>query len=444
VESPRTRYARSGDLDIAHQVVGDGPLDLVVVPPGFSVMEPSWGWPALGAFWRRLARFARVILLDKRGTGLSDRVTGTPTLEERMDDVRAVLDAVESPRAALLGGSEAGPITTLFAATYPQRVVALVLVDAMVKWSAASDLEAAVPAEQEQAWLAYLDTSWGSGLSGELMFAPSLAGDLRAQEFVGRFEAMAGSPGAMRRLLDMNKEIDIRRVLPTVSVPTLVIHRESDRVVPVTHGRYYAEHIEGAKYVELPGEDHWWWTAANSETTAQEIEAFLTGQRPEPEFDRVLKTILFSDIVDSTRRAAELGDHRWRELLDQHDVVVRAALDQFSGQEIKTTGDGFFAAFDGPARAIRCACKITEGADRLEIEVRAGLHTGECELRGDDLAGIAVHTGARVAALARGGEVLVTSTVRDLVAGSNIAFTDRGIHELKGVPGEWHILAVEN
>lgn len=442
VESPRTHYAHSGGLDIAYQVIGDGPLDLVVIPPGFSVMQPSWDWPALGAFWQRLARLGRVILLDKRGTGLSDRVTGVPTLEERMDDVRAVLDAVGSERAALLGGSEAGPITTLFAATYPERVVALVLVAAVVQWTAAPDLEAATTDAGEQAMFEYLDDGWGSGRSGELLFAPSLAGDERAQEFVARFESSAGSPRAIKQLLEMNRQIDIRHVLPTVAVPTLIIHRDGDHVVPVSHGRYYADHIPGAKLVELPGEDHWWWTL-DSASIAREIEEFLTGEHPEPELDRVLKTILFVDIVDSTRHVAQLGDHRWRELLDEHDAVVRAALGRFDGQEIKTTGDGFLAAFDGPGRAIRCAQSITEAAAGLGLDVRAGLHTGECELRGNDLAGIAVHTGARVAALAHGREVLVTSTVRDLVAGASFSFTDRGEHALKGVDGTWRLFAIE-
>ena len=434
MDSPRTRYAKSGDLDIAYQVLGDGPLDLLIVPPGYSVMEPSWDWPALGDFWRRLARFSRVILLDKRGTGLSDRVSGTPTLEERMDDVRAVLDAVGSPRAALLGGSEAGPITALFAATYPERVVALVLVAATVQGTD----------DNEQLMFDYVDRYWGSGLSGEQFFAPSLAGDPQARKLVGRFERMSGSPNTIKQLLAMNKLIDIRPVLPTVSVPTLVIQCVGDRAVPVETGRYIAEHISGAKYVELPGEDHWWWIGPDHDTIAQEIEEYLTGERPEPEGERVLKTILFTDIAESTQRAVELGDRRWRELLDQHDATVRASLAHFRGDEIKSTGDGFFAAFDGPARAIRCAQAITRDTGRLGLGVRAGLHTGECEARGNDLAGIAVHTGARVAALAGAGEILVTSTVRDLVAGSNIDFTDRGTHALKGIPGDWLILAVNH
>ena len=298
--------------------------------------------------------------------------------------------------------------------------------------------------ELEQQMFAYLDEYWGSGLSGELLYAPSLAGDPLARDFVGRFERMAGSPNAIKRLIAMNKQVDIRHVLPSVSAPTLVVHRDGDRVMPVEHGRYYAEHISGARYVELAGVDHWWWVGAGHDTIALEIEEFLTGERPEPEFDRVLKTILFTDIVGSTQRAVELGDHRWRELLDRHDATVRSALARSRGDEVKTTGDGFLAAFDGPARAIRCAQAINREARRLGLDIRAGLHTGECEVRGDDLAGIAVHTGARVAALAGPGEILVTSTVRDLVAGSNIEFTDRGSHSLKGVPGRWQVLAVND
>jgi len=439
---PHTRYAKSGDLEIAYQVLGNGPVDVLVVPPGFSVMEPSWDWPALGDFWRRLARFSRLILLDKRGTGLSDRVAGVAMLEERIDDVRAVMDAAGSEQAALFGGSEGAPIATLFAATYPERVTALVLVAALAKWSAAPGLPPAYTDEDERVTVDYLDNYWGSGLSGEMMFAPSLAGDREAREFVGRLERTAGSPSAMKALIAMNQQIDIRHVLPTISAPTLVIHRRSDHVIPVEHGRYYANQIRGARYVELDGDDHWWWTGENSDTIAEDIEEFLTGERREADPDRVLKTILFTDIVRSTERAAMLGDRRWRDLLDRHDTAVRHALQRFRGEEIKTTGDGFLAAFDGPARAIRCAQLIIEDARALGLEVRAGLHTGECEVRGDDLTGIAVHTGARVAALADPGEVLVTGTVRDLVAGSGIEFNDRGHHSLRGVPGEWRVLAV--
>jgi class 3 adenylate cyclase len=370
-------------------------------------------------------------------------VAGVPVLEERIDDVRAVMDAAGSEQAALFGASEGAPIATLFAATYPERVSALVLVEALVKWSAAPDLPPAFTEEDERVLLHYLDNYWGSGLSGEMMFAPSLAGDRHARELVGRFERTAGTPSAMRALMAMNQQIDIRPVLPTISAPTLVIHRRGDRVIPVQHGRYHANRIRGARYIELTGDDHWWWTGENSDAIAQEVEEFLTGERHEVNVDRVLKTVLFTDIVGSTERAVELGDRRWREVLDRHDTAVRLALERFRGVEVKSTGDGFLAAFEGPARAIRCARAIAEDARALGLEVRAGLHTGECELRGDDLAGIAVHTGARVAALAGPGEVLVTSTVRDLVAGSGIEFTDRGHHSLKGVPGEWQVLAVD-
>ena len=441
-ERPPTRYARSGDLDIAYQVLGEAHLDLVAVPPGLSLMDTAWDDAALGGFWRRLASFSRLILLDKRGTGLSDRVIGVPTLEERMDDVRAVMDAVGSERAALLGGSEAGPITTMFAATYPERVTALVLVGAVVKWLAAPDFPWGYTAQQHQDQLDYCERDWGSGQSGEQWFAPSLAGDRRAQEWVGRVERQTGTPSAMATQLAMDARIDIRPILRTVSVPTLVIHRTGDHVVNVHQGRHYAEHIRGAKYVELPGEDHWWWIG-DADALIDEIQEFLTGHRHEPETERVLKTVLFTDIVGSTRLVSQIGDRRWRELLDAHDQAIRRELDHYRGQEINTTGDGFIACFDGPARAICCAQAIAARAPEIGLEIRAGLHTGECERRGGNLAGIAVHLCARVADLAGSGEVLVTNTVRDLVAGSGIEFSDRGRHVLKGVPGEWQILAAQ-
>jgi pimeloyl-ACP methyl ester carboxylesterase len=439
-DRPSTRYAKSGDLDIAYQVVGDGLLDLVVVPPGLALMERSWEFPPLARFWTRLASFARLIQLDKRGTGLSDRVTGVPTLEERMDDVKVVMDAVGSERAALFGGSEAGPITTLFAATYPQRAAALILCGAVVRWSAAPDIPWGYTEEDRRNQLDYVEHHWGSGLSGESYFAPSLVGDRLARDWVGRVEQYTGTPSAMATLLAMNAEIDIRPVLSTVSVPTLVIHRTDDRVMDVNHGRYYAEHIPGARYLELPGDDHWWWVG-DPDPIVDAIEELLTGSPARSGGERVLKTVLFTDIVSSTERAADLGDRRWKDVLDAHDDAVRRQLDRFGGEAVNTTGDGFLAAFDGPARAIRCSQAIAGEATGLGLEIRSGLHTGECELRGGDLAGIAVHIGARVAAMAGAGEVLVTSTVRDLVAGSGIGFADRGQHELKGVPGSWQLLA---
>ncbi len=439
IKRPRTRYASSGDLDIAYQTVGEGPIDLVVVPPGLAIMDAAWDDGALGSFWNGLAAFSRLILLDKRGTGLSDRVTGVPTLEERMDDVRAVMGAVGSERAALLGGSEAAPITALFAATYPERVSALILVEAMVKWSATPDFPWGFDDAAQKMLLDYVESSWGSGLSGEQWFAPGLAGVPGARDWVARVESATGTPSAMVTQLAMNALIDIRPVLSAISAPTLVVHRREDRVAEVHHGRYCAQHIAGAKYVELPGEDHWWWIG-DAVAVIDEIREFLTGRRHQPDIERVLKTVLFTDIVKSTELASKLGDRRWREVLDQHDHAIRLELDRYGGREVKTTGDGFLACFDGPARAIRCAQAIATGAPRFGIGIRAGLHTGECEQRGDDLAGIAVHVGARVAALADAGEVLVTSTVRDLVAGSGIVFADHGRHGLRGVPGEWELL----
>lgn len=437
---PRTRYAKSGRLAIAYQELGDGPQSLIVVPPGLSLMDAAWDEPALAAFWRRLSTFTRLVVLDKRGTGLSDRVEGVPTLEDRMDDVRAVMDAVGLDRAALLGGSEAGPITALFAATYPERVTALILINAVVKWAATGDFPWAYTPEQIQTQLDYVERSWGSGWSGEGWFAPSLSGDTRAREWVGRVELLTGTPTAMATLFAMNALIDVRPTLDAIAVPTLVMQRAADQVVDVHHGRFYADHIREAKYVELPGEDHWWWVG-DANSIVEEIEEFITGQRHAPEVDRVLKTLLFTDIVASTERASELGDHSWRDLLDRHDAMVRSQLDRFQGQVVNTTGDGFVACFDGPARAIRCAQAIVSGAIELGMQVRAGIHTGECERRGQDLAGIAVHVAARVAAMARPDEVLVTRTVRDLVAGSGIDFDDRGEQSLKGVPGRWVLLA---
>lgn len=442
IPRPRTRYAKSGELDIAYQVLGSGPVDLVVVPPGLSIMDTSWDDVALSRFWMDLAAFTRLILLDKRGTGLSDRVSGVPTLEERMDDVRVVMNAVDSERATLLGGSEAGPITSLFAATYPERVSSLILVNAMVKFLATDDFPWGFTDDGLNVVLEYIEKNWGSGLSGEQYFAPSLAGRPGIREWVGRTESATGTPSAMTTLMAMNGLLDIRPVLGAISAPTLVVHRVDDRVIDVHNGRYFADKISGAKYVELAGQDHWWWVG-DADAVIDEIQQWITGRRKEPEIERVLKTVLFTDIVNSTEHASRLGDKRWREVLDLHDEAIRLELDHYRGEEINTTGDGFLACFDGPARGIRCAQAIAEGAQRLGLSIRSGLHTGECERRHDDIAGIAVHVGARVAALAAAGEVFVTSTVRDLVAGSGIEFADRGRHTLKGVPGEWQVLLAQ-
>ena len=435
---PETKYAKSGDVNIAYQVVGDGPLDLVFVPGWVSHLEHAWEEPSNARFLHRLASFSRLIMLDKRGTGLSDRVSlaELPTLEQRMDDVRAVMDAVGSERAALMGMSEGGSMCALFAATYPERTTALVLYAANARHPA-HDLTA----EQLQPILDAFERSWGQGMAWP-MWAPSRADDPQFKEWGARFERLGGSPGAAVSLFRMAAEIDIRHVLPAIRVPTLILHRTGDQALPVMDSRYMAEQIPGAKYVELPGMDHVWFVG-DADAILNEVQEFLTGVRPAPEPDRVLATVLFTDIVGSTQRAAELGDRRWRDLLDSYYALSRRELGRFRGREIKTMGDGFLATFDGPARGIRCACAISDSVGQLGLAIRAGLHTGECEMMGDDVGGIAVHIGARVATEATAGEVLVSSTVKDLVAGSGLQFEDRGSHALKGVPEEWRLFAVE-
>ena len=434
-----TRYARSGDVNIAYQVVGAGPLDLVLVPGWVSNVEVFWEEPSAARFLERLASFSRLILFDKRGTGLSDRVADMPGLETRMDDVRAVMDDAGSRRAALLGYSEGAAMCLLFAATYPERTSALVIVGGFARRIWSPDHPWNPTAEQREHFLEQMAREWGGPVGVEER-APSMAGEPRFRNWWARFLRLSASPGASAALLRMNTEIDVRHVLPAIRVPTLILHNAGDRTIPVGSGRYMAEHLPGARYVELSGEDHLPFVG-NADEILDETEEFLTGIRPGPEPDRVLATIMFTDLVDSTRRAAELGDRRWRDLLEAHHVLVREQLERFRGREIDTTGDGFLAAFDGPARAVRAATAIVTGLREAGLDVRVGLHTGECEVIGPALGGIAVHIGARVAALANGGEVLVSSTVKDLVAGSGLCFTDRGVHTLKGVPGEWHLYA---
>lgn len=438
---PRTRYAKSGDVHIAYQVVGDGPTDLVFVPGWISHVEYYWEHPRLVHFIERLASFSRLVLIDKRGTGMSDPVSDAPTLEDRMDDVRAVMDAVGSERAALLGISEGGPMNILFAATYPERCSALVLYGTFAVGAKAPDYPW-MPSRDvlERGW-ALIDEGWGNGVALPIV-APELSRDASAARWWERFERHATSPGMAIALLRLSSHIDVRDVLSSISVPTLVLHRPGDRMVRIENGRYLAEHIRGARFRQLGGSDHLFWSEG-AETLLDDIEEFITGKRAAPEPNRVLATVLFTDLVGSTHRAAELGDQRWRDLLASHHQLVRRSLDRWQGREVKTMGDGFLATFDGPARAIRCAWAIAERTrDELAAEVRAGLHTGECELMGSDVGGIAVHIGARVSALAGGGEVLVSSTVKDLTVGSGIAFEDRGGHALKGIPGEWHLFAV--
>jgi class 3 adenylate cyclase len=435
---PETRYTKSGDVNIAYQVVGEGPLDLVLVPGFVSHLDLDWQEPGYAHFLQRLASFSRLIMFDKRGTGLSDRPGGLPDLETRMDDVRAVMDAVGCERAALLGYSEGGPMSILFAATYPERTAALVLYGTYAKRHDPDDDYPWVATREER--LAYADQverDWGKEADLGTM-APN-ADEALVRWWHARARASA-SPGAAKALILMNSQIDVRDVLPAVQVPTLVMHRARDRDSRLEEGRYLADRIPGARFVELEGEDHV--PFINPDQILDEVEEFLTGMRRGPEPDRVLATVLFTDIVGSTERATELGDRAWRDLLARHHAIVRTALASFQGREVDTAGDGFLAAFDGPARAIRCAGAIRSFLRDLGLEIRSGLHTGECELLGDKVAGVAVHTGARVAGMALPGEVLVSQTVKDLVAGSGIEFEERGVHELKGVPGEWRLYAV--
>jgi class 3 adenylate cyclase len=433
MERPPTRFARSGDAMIAYQVLGEGGVDLAVVGGPASHLDLQWEDPSTARSFERTASLFRMVRFDRRGTGLSDPVETAPTLEQQMDDLRAVLDAVGSERVALLGAVEAG-LCAMYAATYPEQVSALVLVNV----TPAGGL--VLTEDRRSTLLDIIEHHWGEGRLMSL-FAPSRVGDRRFEEWWARFERAAASPAMARMIIDLNLQTDLRAVLPTVRVPTLVLHLSDNPLVPVELGRETAALIPGARFLEFPGADLYQWPDADSPAT-DEIEEFLTGRRRPREPERVLATVLFTDIVGSTERAAQAGDHAWRELLDRHNQLVREELEHWRGREVKTLGDGFVATFDGPARAVRCAQAIVEGLGELGIEVRAGLHTGECELLDGDVTGIAIHIGARIGAMALGGEVLVSSTVKDLVAGAGIAFQDRGMHQLKGIPGEWHLYAV--
>lgn len=434
---PITQYAKSGDVHIAYQAFGDGPINLVMVPGFVSNVENYWEQPDFARFLNRLASYARVVTFDKRGTGGSDRVTELPGLDVRMDDLRAVMDAVGMEQAALLGISEGAPLSILFAATYPDRCHALALYGSFSRFSYWFPTDEALAA-----FFGYVEKAWGTGGSVQ-RFAPSRANDAAFQRWWGRNERLGASPAAVTALMRMNSQIEISGILPAVRVPTLVIHRTGDQTVSVEGGRDVAANIPGARLLELPGNDHIFYVGDNAEDISDAIEEFLTGSRGPVVTDRVLATVLFTDIVGSTEKATELGDQRWHHLLDDHHATIRRVLARFRGHEVKTTGDGFLATFDGPARGVRCACAIAEEIRPLGIEIRAGLHTGECEMMGDDVGGIAVHIGARVAALAGAGEVLVSSTVKDLVAGSGLRFGARGGHSLKGIPGDWQIFAAE-
>lgn len=430
--APETRYAKCGDLVIAYHDGGGDRVPVVWVPGFVSHLEIQRELPCFYGFIERIERFCRLITFDKRGTGLSDRSLGAGTLEDRMDDIRAVYDACGLDHASIIGVSEGGLLAILFAATYPERVDHLVLYGTTAHSLAAEEVAAAATA---------IEAGWGTGFLAGLVVQHV---DETAQAALARFERYASTPGMATEKFLADVALDVRDVLGVVAVPTLVVHNRNDPFVPIAGSAAVAEGIAGARFIELDGDFHVSWHADDYDQLVGHIEEFVTGTRiVEDRSDRVLTTVLFSDIVGSTAQAADLGDRHWRHLLDDHDHVVRHELSQHRGREIATTGDGFLAAFDGPARAVRCGVAITEAVRRIGIEVRVGVHTGECEVRGADLAGIAVHIGARVATLAAPGEVLVTSTVRDLVAGSGLRFQRRGTHQLKGVPEDWTVFAVD-
>ncbi len=437
-----TRYAKSGDLRIAYQVHGDGPFDLVFAPGYLSHLEQNQWWPGYATFLERMASFSRLIVFDRRGTGLSDRILTLGSFEELMDDIGVVLEAAGSERAALFGGAEGGPMCALFAATYPDRTTALVLGASYACRTRASDHPWGLDDETQNRILEGYDERWGRPGFGSRALAPSLAEDERFQAWYAQAQRFSGTPSSARAWFRITMEIDVREILPAIRVPTLVLHRTGDRVIPVESGRYLAAHIPDAKLVEMSGDDHFPF-AGDIDTIVDEVEEFLTGSRPFREPDRVLATVLFTDIVDSTRVAAELGDRRWTQLLADHHRLVQGELERHRGRVVRVEGDGTLSTFDGPARAVSCALAIRDLVRELGVEIRTGLHTGEIELTPTGIEGIAVHIGARVAALATPGEVLVSTTVKDLVVGSGIAFAERGKHALKGVPGEWQLYGVE-
>jgi class 3 adenylate cyclase/pimeloyl-ACP methyl ester carboxylesterase len=439
--APPVRYASSGEVDIAYQVLGDGPFDVVWVAGSVTHLDVMWEHPGYRRFCEQLASFSRLILFDKRGMGLSER-TRVGTLEERMDDVRAVMDAVDSERAALVGVSEGGPMSMLFAATYPERTQALLLIGAEVKEELTDDWPWGESTMEEFVeWVGALPEHWGHALTLDKFF-PDDPDPEATRRWFARLQTSSMTPRDAIAFMSMAMDIDVRDVVPSVRVPTLIVHRVDDPVCHVENARFLAANIPDARYVELPGSLHIPWAGSGGDEIVEEIREFLTGVRESHEPDRVLATVLFTDIVGSTARATELGDRRWRELLDAHHSAVRRQLERFRGREIDTAGDGFLASFDGPARAIRCAEASIDAVRGIGLDIRAGVHTGECELHGGKLAGIAVHIGARVAGQAGPGEVLVSSTVRDLVAGSGLEFEDRGEASLKGVSGGWRLYRV--
>jgi class 3 adenylate cyclase len=436
------RYARNGDVSLAYDVIGTGDRDILITFGWVGSFQSAWDVPAHTRWLRRLAGLGRVILWDKRGTGLSERLPAdrVPTLEERMDDMRVVLDAAGSERAVAFGISEGGALSALFAATHPDRATGLIVLGGFARTLYDDDYDWAPTLEAAEAFNEQVGATWGDNAWMLKLWAPSVADDPLAQEQWNKMLVVGGTPVTAVAWLRMAQDTDVRHVLPAIRVPTLVLHRAEDRIMPVQHGRYLAEHIPGARYVELPRADHLWWI--DGDDILEEIESFLGGASADADIDRALATVMFTDIVDSTTRAAELGDRRWRDLVEEHDRLIRGRLERYRGREVKTLGDGFLATFDGPGRAIRCAVDVRDSVRALGLELRAGLHTGECEITGQDISGIAVNIGARVGAEAAPGEVLVSQTVKDLVAGSGLDFEERGERELRGVPGSWRLYSV--
>jgi len=437
-----TRYAKSGDVNVAYQVVGDGPRDLVYVPGWISNIEVMWEEPSMAGFLRRLASFSRLILFDKRGTGMSDPVPldEMPTLEERMDDVRAVMDAVDSEKATLLGHSEGGNMCILFAATYPEKTEGLILAGCYSKRVPSEDYPWAPSVEDRAAQIEEIERTFGDPDALPSWIAPSRMHDEAFRNWLAKYFRLGSSPKAAAHLLEMNTQIDTTQVLPSIQVPTHCLYRAEDADVNVEEGRWIASQIPNSKFREIPGADHLL-NSQGADLILAEIEEFVTGYRTSRDPERVLATVLFTDIVGSTEKAVQLGDHAWRELLERHNAAVRLEVKRFRGRVVDSQGDGFLTTFDGPARAISAAHSIVEALNPLGVMVRSGLHTGEIEIVDGDVAGLAVHIGARIAALARPGEVLVSRTVKDLVAGSGTEFEDRGVHPLKGVPDEWQVYA---
>jgi class 3 adenylate cyclase len=436
------RYADSGGLQIAYQVIGDGPLDVVFAADWANNLELMWENPQTERFLRRFTNYARLILFDMRGMGLSDPVEDLPPIEAWMEDVRAVMSAVGSRRAALVGHGHAGQLCILVAAARPELTEALVTVNSFARLARAEDYPWGLPPAAQEAALKAIEAAWGTGSVMYPALTPQFADLAWAKDWLGRFERASGSPRRAAQKQRLVFDVDIRDVLPAVSVPTLVVQSRGNRWIRPGHGRYLAEHIPRARYLESPGEGHWPWVAEDAEAFMDEVEEFLTGARRSAELDRVLATVAFTDIVGSTAIASQVGDRRWRDLLEVHGSVARREIDTARGRLVKLTGDGLLATFDGPARAIRCVAAIERLLTPIGLRMRAALHTGEIELLGDDIGGIAVHIAARLLGLSGPGEVLVSSTVKDLVVGSGITFEDRGAHALKGVPEQWRVFAV--